>query len=78
MTYVVEKIEAGQVLLVAIDAHDDKSQRLSKDQLPSGLAEGDIVHQRAGQYIIDPVATKARMNQLQTRLDQLFKKKRRE
>lgn len=68
--YVVDRFEGQYAILV--DSYS-KTYDVLRDELPSEVREGDILHENEGQFIIDEEATKEKREKIRKFREELSK-----
>ena len=70
MVYIVDRIEAGVVVLEAQDTGE--ILEIAKQALPKGIREGQMLRKEGDGFVIDYEGTKLRQEQMKVRVKGLF------
>lgn len=68
--YVVDRFEGQYAILV--DSYS-KTYDVLRDELPSDVREGDMLHDNEGQFVIDEEATKEKREKIHKMREELVK-----
>ena len=72
MTYVIDRIEDGIAVLECMETQE--IIEIPQDRLPRGCREGQLLQKDGEAYTIDHAATNKRKENMQSRLDAILKK----